>query len=444
MSSSAAVRATAAIVIDAVRRHGRSLDVALDKGRLELDVKDQALLAELSYGTLRHYRSLEWLLGRLLSKPMPKKESRAEALLLLALYEQWQMRTPSHAAVSEAVNAMRMLKRPALARLANAILRRFGREKMALLAALSDQSVAVTTSHPDWLVSRIQNDWPEYAQHILEANNERAPMWLRVNQHRGAKDAYQQRLAAAGIQATPHDAAPDALMLDKPVGVDALPGFSSGDVSVQDLSPQRVVALCQVRSGMRVLDACCAPGGKTAHLLESVGGEADLVAVELDENRMVRVAETLARLNLPAKLVVGNAAKPADWWDGELFDVVLVDAPCTATGVIRRHPDIKSLRRAKDVPNLASRQLEMLNELAALVRPGGCLVYATCSVLKAENHEVVAEFIRQNEVFSPANELRIDNNNGLMAVDSLGYQCFPANDGGDGFFLSRLEKDSAG
>ncbi|MEL7296523.1 MAG: 16S rRNA (cytosine(967)-C(5))-methyltransferase RsmB [Pseudomonadota bacterium] len=443
MSRSAAVRAAAAKAVSAVMRQGRSLDDARAEQLTKLADVDQARFSALCFGTLRHARAVEWLLSRLVAKPLPAKEYQASALLCVGLYELWHMRTPDHAVVSESVNAMMRIKRPRLRGLCNAVLRRFVREREALLAELANQSLAVQTSHPDWLAQSLAKDWPDHFETLLQQNNERAPMWLRVNTQRQSVADYQQALALLDIKAEASAAAPQALRLAEPIAVERLPGFADGVVSVQDLSPQRVAPLCNVQPGMRVLDACSAPGGKAAHLLELVDGDLELLALDLDETRLTRVTETFERLRYRGQTALADASTPEAWWDGKPFDCVLIDAPCSATGVIRRHPDIKTLRRATDIAALVERQHRLLAALAPLVAEGGCLVYATCSVLKAENHEVIREFSQNHRNFAFDQQLRDDNNNGLMISDSSGSQCLPDALSGDGFFVSRLQKTAA-
>ncbi|MEM7765222.1 MAG: 16S rRNA (cytosine(967)-C(5))-methyltransferase RsmB [Pseudomonadota bacterium] len=443
MSRSAAVRAAAAKAVSMVLRQGRSLDDARAQQLTKLGDGEQARFSALCFGTLRHARALEWLLKCLVAKPLPAKEHLASALLSVGLYELWQMRTPEHAVVSETVNAMTRIGRPRLRGLCNAVLRRFVRERDALLADLASQPLAVQTSHPDWLAQSLAQDWPDHYESLLRQNNERAPMWLRVNTQRQSVADYQHALALLDIQSEVSAAAPQALRLAEPVSVERLPGFADGVVSVQDWSPQRVAPLCHVQPGMRVLDACAAPGGKAAHLLELVDGNLDLLALDVDEDRLARVSETFDRLKYRARTAVGDASTPEAWWDGRAFDCVLIDAPCSATGVIRRHPDIKSLRRSTDIPALVERQRRLLAALAPLVADGGCLVYATCSVLKAENHEVIGEFSENHRAFAFDQQLRDDNNSGLMITGPSGSQCLPDAQLGDGFFVSRLQKTAA-
>ena len=441
--ASAKTRAAAARTIAAVRFGGRSLDQALASEAEALQPAQRPLHAELCYGALRHYRALEHLMAALMKKPLARRERQVHGLLMAGIYELWRLNTPTHAAVAETVNAVRELGRPPLRGLTNAVLRRFDRERESLVATLNG-SVALATSHPDWLCEQLQADWPDAAGRILQANNERAPMWLRVNSRKTDVASYnrelEQALGAPG-HASPH--APAAIRLEQPVGVASLPGFAEGSVSVQDLAAQLVAPLLDAQPGMRVLDACAAPGGKSAHLLERADNALDLLAIDVDETRLERVAETLARLGLDAQCRPADAAATDAWWDGRPFQRILIDAPCSGSGVIRRHPDIKSLRRASDIAALAGRQLGLLRALWPLLAPDGCLVYATCSVLRAENHDVIQQFSEIYDDVVLMNELRGDNNSGLMQVEPMGMQVLPGDCHADGFFLSLLRKRGA-
>ncbi|MEL7025414.1 MAG: 16S rRNA (cytosine(967)-C(5))-methyltransferase RsmB [Pseudomonadota bacterium] len=431
-------RAAAARAISDVIDGGRSLDLALPS------VRDRAgdqysLTASLAYGVLRHRRVLEHWLGQMLNKPLSKRDRQVHALLLAGLFELWQQDTPRHAAVSQTVDALHTLKRPGLKGLANAVLRRFGREEAVLTSQIDTLRPAQRFSHPDWLTDRIGEDWNERAESILAENNKRAPMWLRVNQRRCKADAYVERLLAEGIEGAQRShLAPHAVLLKAPLPVSALPGFDDGLVSVQDLAPQLAAPMLQAEPGMRVLDACAAPGGKTSHLQELTDNKLSLVALDRDARRLARVEETLARLGLDAECQQGDAAKPEDWWDGVPFERILIDAPCTATGVIRRHPDIKSLRRDTDVEPLVDTQRRILAALWPLLAPGGCLVYATCSILKAENAFQMADFCREIAPDVMFDELLNDNIKGVMSSPAGGVQLLPGTQGADGFYLSRL------
>jgi len=313
------------------------------------------------------------------------------------------------------------------------VLRRYQREQAVLDAAAEAEPVA-RHAHPHWLLTRLQQDWPDDWQAVCAANNARAPMTLRVNTLRGSPADYQQRLTEAGLAATSQPHAPAALVLTEPTDVAALPGFAAGDVSVQDAAAQLAAPLLDVQAGQRVLDACAAPGGKTAHLLEN-NPSAELVALDNDAARLDRVAETLARLQLAARLLHADAGQVVDWWDGKPFDRILLDAPCSASGVIRRHPDIKALRRAVDIDALAAQQARLLDALWPCLAPGGKLLYVTCSVLAAENGRQVKTFLARTP---DAAALPLAADWGRPA--GHGRQILPGEADMDGFFYALLVK----
>lgn len=422
----AATRAAAARAVAGVLQ-GQSLDAVLPAAQTGLAAADQSLAAALAYGVIRDYRRLATIADGLLRRPPPRS---VLALILVGFHQLTAMRIPPHAAVHATVAATGPLKKPQHRGLVNAVLRRFQRESRERIAALPD-APGVQHSHPDWLVARLREDWPDNWPALLVANNQPAPMTLRVNTRRAPRDAYRDRLHAAGMVAHPHLHAAEALALDAPVGVTSLPGFADGDVSVQDAAAQLAAALLAIEPGMRVLDACSAPGGKAAHCLELV--DCELVALDSDPNRLERVAETLGRLGLRdgATLQAADAMVVDDWWDGRPFDRILIDAPCTGTGVIRRHPDIKWLRRQTDPAALAVRQRALLDALWPLLAPGGRLVYATCSVLAVEGAEAVAGFCGDQPAARP---LPIAEDWGETA--GAGRRIAPGEADMDGFFYA--------
>ena len=385
------VRASAVQVLVQVLGEGRSLATALPPILNRTAVRDRGLLRELCHGVCRWYFRLQRQLDRLLARPLAVTEYGVRALLLIGLYQLWHLRVPDHAAVSETVAAARQLRKPWAAGLTNAVLRAALRRKKELAALLESDSEA-GTAHPRWLLERLRQDWPDDWPAIVAANNTRPPFVLRVNSRRLAREDYRLRLAQAGHSADAVPGVPTALLLAEPTDTATLPGFAEGWVSVQDAAAQLAAALLEVRPGQRVLDACAAPGGKTGHLLECEPN-LQLTALDGDAGRLERVRDTLRRLRADARLIAGDAARPADWWDGIPFDRILVDAPCSATGVIRRHPDIKLLRRESDIAALAEQQRAILVGLWPLLRPGGRLLYATCSVLRQENDRVIAAFL---------------------------------------------------
>jgi len=388
--SPAAIRASAARIVAQTLDRGRSLDelLAVD----EDEGSARGLKRSLCYGTLRWHFRLAALLVRLCDRPPEKLAPELRALLEVGLFQLVSGEVPPHAAVAETVAATRVLGFERASGFVNAVLRRYQRESEALLAAV-DADLAVRTAHPRWFVEALRRDRTRQVEAILAAGNAHPPMWLRVNRMRADRDGCAARLEADGRAVRRHPFAPDALLVDPPMDVRSLPGFAEGQVSVQDAAAQLAVDLLDPQPGERILDACAAPGGKTCHVLERTGGRAGVTALDVSESRLRRVRENLVRLGLEARLVVGDAAKPTDWWDGRAFDRILLDVPCSATGVIRRHPDIKVLRRAGDIATLARRQSEMLRAAWGLLRPGGRLLYTSCSVLRAEDEEVVAAFL---------------------------------------------------
>ncbi len=436
-SAGARVRAVAAEIVDAVITGGRSLDAAMTENDSRVSSNDRSLLRMLCYGVLRNHWRLEGWAGKLLARPLKRKDSVIHALLSVGLYQLSDTRVPDHAAVSQTVEAARLLRRPKHAGVINACLRRFQRDKLAHDAPLNEEC---RWNHPGWLIDALKRDWPDDWEAILAANNERAPMWLRVNSSRQQTADFRETLAAAGIAADLLPGVPDALRLSDPTPVDELPGFANGDASVQDAAAQIAARWLLSRTRGRILDACAAPGGKSGHLLEAGGDGIELTAVESDASRIDSIRQNLDRLGRRATIIAADASKPAAWWDGRLFDGILLDAPCSAAGVIRRHPDIKLLRRASDIERLRRQQGDLLEALWPLLVPGGCLLYATCSTLAAENDRVVAAFLAGHD--DAAEDEMLPNNNirDLMRRKACGYQILPGTAGLDGFYYACLEK----
>jgi len=424
-------RLIAARALSRVLQDGQSLTAVLESALKAVESgKDRAFIQALCYGVCRTYHRLDFILSELLDKPL--KDQDVKALALVGLYQLKYMRVKPHAAVSETVLAAR--KKPWAKALINALLRSYLREQEKL-EQKADNVQNAAVSHPDWLIKQIDQDWPQQAQKILLENNQQPPMALRVNLSRINRDSYLQQLSEEGILAAAVDFCPSAIILDKPVAVDLLPGFAEGLVSVQDTAAQLAAGLLDVQPGHRVLDVCAAPGGKTAHILEHQPQLKELVAVDVDESRLQRVSETLQRLKLPATLVVGDATNPQGWWDGQLFDRILLDAPCSALGVIRRHPDIKLLRRAEDIKPLRAMQKNILNAVWPLLAPGGIMLYATCSILKQENEQQIDAFLAEHP---DAVELPIDAAWGFAG--SHGRQIMTGELAMDGFYYARLGK----
>jgi 16S rRNA (cytosine967-C5)-methyltransferase len=424
----AAVRAAAAKLVARVLDERVAADELL-AGDTGIADRDHSLLAALVFGALRWHYRLEWQTARLLAKPLKRDQTELAALLRIGLLQLQELRIPPHAAVSATVDAAALLGARSAAGLVNAVLRRFQRERDAL-ARDAETDPQAHFSHPAWLIDALRRDWPEDWSRILAANNAPAPMWLRVNLRRGTRAQYLARLEAAGMAAEIADDVPSAVRLRVPQPVESLPGFSAGDVSVQDVCAQRAALLLDLAPGQRVLDACAAPGGKTGHLLEACPGLAEVWAVDRDAGRLALVADNLKRLHLTARLVAGDATRPQDWWDGRPFDRILLDAPCSAVGVIRRHPDIKVLRRQEDVERAAALQAELLQALWPALAPGGRLLYATCTVLRRENDEQIEAFRRA-----------------LPAPAATGpegrWHNLPGEAEGDGFYYAWLRKPHA-
>ena len=434
----ARIRAEAARVVDAVVSDGRSLDAALAAATEFPNPADAALLRHLSYGVLRNYwRLCDWQ-NALLKRRLRKRDSLIQALVCLGLYQLTDTRVPDHAVVSMTVEAARQLRQPKFAALINALLRNFRRQDMAALEPSDDES---RFNHPGWMLEQLQRDWPQHWQDIAAANNERAPMWLRANTRFGTAEEYLQRLSTE--VAEPHTllaGLDSALCLSAPQLVADLPGFASGQVSVQDAAAQIAGVWLGGGENLRILDACAAPGGKTGHLLELSGPGSTLTAVDSDAGRLQRVAENLDRLELDATLIAADASMAEEWWDMQPFERILLDAPCSASGVVRRHPDIKMLRRPSDLERLGDLQQKLLRSLWPLLAPGGRLLYVTCSVFARENDEQIATFLRAT---ADAREDRLLPNNNirdLMIEKESGYQILPGTRGLDGFYYACLEK----
>lgn len=426
-------RALAAIALAGVTQ-GLSLGAQLSRAEAQVKPRDRALLRELCYGSLRWHPQLSALLQPLLSKPLKEKDADIQQLLIVGAYQLLHTRVPDHAAIAASVEATRALGKGWASGLVNGVLRnvqRTGVERLAKLPA------AAQVAHPQWLWQRLLKDWPDRADGIFAGNNDHPPMCLRVNVRQGDRPAYLQQLQSAGIDASPCAWAISGLRLATPVDVAALPGFTEGAVSVQDEAAQLAAQLLDLAPGQRVLDACCAPGGKTGHILEAQPDLAELWALDSDAGRLQRVADNLQRLQLNARLLSGDAGNPEAWWDGHRFDRILLDAPCSGTGVIRRHPDIKLLRTAADITQLALLQGRLLRALWPLLPVGGVLLYATCSVLPEENTDVIAAFLRDTP---SAQEWPIDAEWGI--AQPAGRQLLPSVGGCDGFFYARLHRIS--
>ncbi|MGH8090589.1 MAG: 16S rRNA (cytosine(967)-C(5))-methyltransferase RsmB [Rudaea sp.] len=411
---------------------GQSLRAAFTALSTKLhDARDRALLSSLLHEGARWWLRFDAALGALLERPLRERESDIHALLVLGLVQLEIMGLSDYAAVAATVEATRALRKPAFAGLVNAVLRRWLRERETRRVEL-DRDAVTRTAHPHWLIEKFDADWPDQAEAILAANNAPAPLWLRVNRRRGARADFAAQLAEQGVVCHAPEDAPDALILDASRDVTSLPGYSQGRFSVQDGAAQQAVRLLDLHDGQRVLDACAAPGGKSAHILETA--DVELTALDSDARRLPRLRENLTRLGLSAEVRVGDAADPRGWWDGRPFDRILVDAPCSATGIIRRQPDVKLHRRAADIPALAAMQSRLLQALWPLLRSGGRLVYATCSVLADENARRIEAFVSARADAQPMVPPL------SWHAAGAGVQNLPGESGMDGFFYAVLEK----
>ncbi|AQT91732.1 16S rRNA (cytosine(967)-C(5))-methyltransferase RsmB [Pseudomonas azotoformans] len=428
----AAAKALAA-VLNGKASLNSSLPVQLDK----VEDRDRGFTQDLAFGTARWQPRLSALAAKLLQKPFKAADADVEALLLVGLYQLLYTRVPAHAAIGETVGCADKLKKPWAKALLNAVLRRAQRESEALLAELEHDPV-VRTAHPRWLQKSLKAFWPEQWEAICAANNAHPPMILRVNRRHHSRDAYLQLLTTAGINATPCVYSVDGVVLEAATDVRSLPGFAEGWISVQDEAAQLAADLLDLAPGQRVLDACCAPGGKTCHILEVQQDLAGVVAVDLEAKRLVRVRENLARLGLSAELIAADGRDTATWWDGKPFQRILLDAPCSATGVIRRHPDIKLTRQPDDIAALAVLQGELLDALWPTLEVGGILLYATCSTLPTENTEVIEAFLART---SGARELDLATAAGIKQPH--GRQLLAQEGGHDGFYYAKLIKIAA-
>jgi 16S rRNA (cytosine967-C5)-methyltransferase len=439
---SASARALAAMALVRVLERGETLEAALRSvllGEAGTGYVLRPAVRSLSFGATRGFYRHQALLRPLLAQAVGTLEARVRALLSVALFELEDARTPEYAVVDAAVESARELGVGRATGLVNAVLRRYLRERRALEADIA-RHPAARFAFPDWLAGRVREDWPLHWQEILAACDTQAPLWLRVNRQRSAVEDYRVRLEAEGIEAHAEPRLPFSIALEVPREVDEIPGFRNGVVSVQDLGAQCVGPLLALAPGQRVLDACAAPGGKTVLMAESEPGLAALTALDVDAERLARVGENLERCALKAELKVGDAGAPEEWWDGRPFDRILVDAPCSALGVIRRHPDIRLRRSAAELERLPRLQARLLEGAFRMLARGGRLVYATCTFTRRENRELIAAFLAANP---DARAVPLDawaGWPGLGAPDGVGRQILPGEAGADGFYYAALSK----
>ncbi|GAB1269476.1 16S rRNA (cytosine(967)-C(5))-methyltransferase RsmB [Aurantivibrio infirmus] len=427
-------RSAAAKLIASILTQRGSLSSLLPAALTTIDERDRALLQELCYGVSRWQPKLQCYLNKLLDKPLRKKDSDVHALLLIGIYQLAFMRVPDHAAINTTVDASKSLKKPWSKGLINAVLRNFQRQKDQLNIELKDIP-EFRYAHPNWLIKKIKKAWPNNNDEIFLANNQHPPFTLRINKKKVQRQAYLDLLSEQDIKAIPTAFSEDGLTLQNPIDVNSLPLFAEGGISVQDEAPQLCAQLLELQDGLSVLDACCAPGGKTAHIAESTADLSRLVALDISAERLTRTRENLQRLQLDAELIVGDASQTSTWWDGKPFDRILIDAPCSATGVIRRNPDIKILRNPDGLAKLVDIQNAVLDALWPLLKPGGLLLYATCSVLPEENSAAIERFIAAH---SDVIEEPIEAEWGTQ--QNHGQQLFPLDNSHDGFYYAKLRK----
>ncbi|AZO85376.1 16S rRNA (cytosine(967)-C(5))-methyltransferase [Stutzerimonas stutzeri] len=430
-------RLAAAKALAAVLNGKASLNSSLPTQLDKVEDRDRGFTQDLAFGTARWQPRLSALAAKLLQKPFKAADADVEALLLVGLYQLLYTRVPAHAAIGETVGCADKLKKPWAKALLNAVLRNAQRESETIFAELERDPV-VRTAHPRWLQKSLKAFWPEQWEAICAANNAHPPMILRVNRRHHSRDAYLGLLTDAGIAATPCVYSRDGIVLEAAADVRSLPGFAEGWISVQDEAAQLAADLLDLAPGQRVLDACCAPGGKTCHILEAEPKLAGVVAVDLEAKRLVRVRENLERLQLSAELIAADGRDTQAWWDGKPFQRILLDAPCSATGVIRRHPDIKLTRQPDDIAALALLQGELLDAMWNTLEVGGILLYATCSTLPTENTEVIEAFLARTP---GARELDLATTAGIKQPH--GRQLLAQEGGHDGFYYAKLIKIAA-
>lgn len=437
--AAASARSLAAHAVARLLREGVTLDAALKDALVGADAKLYSSVRSLGYGAVRGYFRHEAILGKLLSTPVRSLDFLVRALLSVALYELEDERTPEYAVVDAAVQTAKATDAVRASGLINAVLRRYLRERKTVDAEIASRP-ATRHAAPIWLADRFRADWPVRWTQLLAASDSHAPMWLRVNSRLKTTAEYLGQLQQAGIGARAEERVPYAIMLDSPCDVHELPGFSEGVVSVQDLGAQCVAFPLKLEPQQRVLDACAAPGGKTALIAEREPALKKLVAVDIDPHRLSRVRENLSRENLMAEVLAGDATAPAKWWDGAPFDRILLDAPCSGLGVIRRHPDIRLRKSPSDIDKLPGLQGRLLKATWDLLAPGGRLVYVTCTVTRSENRDVIAAFLSGHPDASIVPSEAWDGWPGIGEADEFGRQILPGEAGADGFYYAALTK----
>ncbi|PHS20596.1 MAG: 16S rRNA (cytosine(967)-C(5))-methyltransferase [Kangiella sp.] len=449
--------------LSAVIKDGRSVNDLLSVSNLTLDKqasgshsKNDSPLARQSqnnsqlafakhilFGSLRYFHQIKAILEQLLDKPLKQKDTDIFCILISGIYQLKYLSVPDHAAISESVDLAKSVNKKWASGLINAVLRGYQRKNKEIGERLSKADTFLY-SHPNWIINQLKMDWPNNYKKILTANNERAPMAIRINTNLTNKLSYQKLLEEQGINSQQHSIAKDALILDQPCDVYSLPGFTQGQSTVQDVAPQLVVELLDLKPGFKVLDGCAAPGGKTTHILQREPNTL-LTSVEKSASRLERVTEVLSRFNMldnsyKVKLLNVDFLDYQDWWNGEFFDRILIDVPCSASGVIRRNPDIKIHRKKTDMESLVKIQREILNSAWQMLKPGGKLVYATCSVFKVENEDQINQFFENNRAKLLDMPLEAHQELKDKSVTDFGYQIFPGQMQMDGFYFCGLEK----
>ena len=428
-------RAVAALILTEILTRQLTLTAILPEYLSQItSFKDRSFIQELCYGVLRWYYQLDYILQSMIEKDLRTKDTDIKILILLGLYQLEFLRTPEHAAVSATVEACKDLKKQWAKKLVNALLRRYQKEH-ARLKVLVEKDDQAKYSHPFWFIETLQKEYPEQWQYILKENNRHPPMYLRVNTKLTSRQDYIHELEKNNINATEAPFVETGIKLDKPVDVEQLPLFTEGYVSVQDLAAQLCFSAMDIQQNHRVLDACAAPGGKLSHILEQGPDPIEVIALEPDKNRFERMQKNLERLQLMTTLVCIDANNTKQWWDNNKFDRILVDAPCSATGVIRRHPDIKILRVAENIDVNATIQGNLLSSLWPLLKHGGKLLYVTCSILSTENDRSIRSFLKKHK---DAKFTRLYTDWGHTT--EFGKQILPGEYGMDGFYYACLEK----
>jgi len=432
------VRVQSSLVLNQVIHGKHSLDRAIEQAHKDIDDNEKPLLTNICYGTLRFYWELKAKIDQLLSQPLKKKDKIIENLLQSAIFQIDKTRIPDHAVVSQTVEASRKLNKGHFSSLINGILRTYLR---------SDRDIEKITeeikfNHPNWMIEKIKQDWPLNWEQILKKNNDRAPMWLRVNQKKIETKKYLKQFLTdeSKIEADNMQLNDYAICLKTPISVKYLPGFEEGYVSIQDGAAQLAVDVLLENKSGRILDACAAPGGKTAQLIENIDSTSTVTAIEIDSERAELINENLLRLGHSTEVIVDDASDIESWWDSIFFDLILLDAPCSSSGVIRRHPDIKHLRRKDDIYTFQKKQLKIISAMWKILAPKGRLLYVTCSIFKEENDEVMNQFLEKHDNVALQDLLLNNNILEKMIKTRYGYQLFPGTINTDGFYFSCLKK----